>query len=409
MNDVNISQLSSIEGVLHTLWRVYQPQAVVHAGIGRGLGELGFWRGYQPAQVVMIEADVARASGLEPLFAQQPNWYLQNGVLGDGQPQMFYGASHPDESGLYPVTNLNRLWPNLRQTSAAALPTVALDELAVGNRCCCVVDFLPTAAVLAGAKQTLGQVSLLVMRVRLDGSGCEADVVVLSQSLAVFGLSLVAIWESNHPAIGYGVWVRESVPKAEVVALQLTMSEYENRIQVLSHNICERQNDINNSQQQLTAAKLLNETQAHHLVIAHAERDQAKRDAAAQLQALEQQLAEVKKANEAQALELSRANEMIHAERDQAKRDAAAQLQALEQQLAEAKSMAEVHLSELVAVKAEAERYQVERETIAQEYQQLKVKWEETQYRQRLIEEEMIKAEAQLELIKDVLLREPGL
>lgn len=362
VNDVNISQLSSIEGVLHTLWRVYQPQAVVHAGIGRGLGELGFWRGYQPAQVVMIEADVARASGLEPLFAQQPNWYLQNGVLGDGQPQIFYGASHPDESGLYPVTNLNRLWPNLRQTSAAALPTVALDELAVGNRCCCVVDFLPTAAVLAGAKQTLGQVSLLVMRVRLDGSGCEADVVTLSQSLAVFGLSLVAIWESNHPAIGYGVWVRESVPKAEVVALHLTMSEYENRIQLLSHDICEKQNDINNSQQQLTAAKLLNETQAHHLVIAHAERDQAKRDAAVQLQ-----------------------------------------------QLAEAKSMAEVHLSELVAVKAEAERYQVERETMAQEYQQLKVKWEETQYRQRLIEEEMIKAEAQLELIKDVLLREPGL
>jgi hypothetical protein len=39
----------------------------------------------------------------------------------------------------------------------------------------------------------------------------------------------------------------------------------------------------------------------------------------------------------------------------------------------------------------------------------LKAQYSESDARQRLLNDEMIKAEAQLELIKDVLLREPGL
>ena len=57
MSYLNISQLSSVQGVLHTLWQAYQPEAVIHAGIGRGVGELVFWREYQPAQVVMVDAE----------------------------------------------------------------------------------------------------------------------------------------------------------------------------------------------------------------------------------------------------------------------------------------------------------------------------------------------------------------
>ena len=44
-----------------------------------------------------------------------------------------------------------------------------------------------------------------------------------------------------------------------------------------------------------------------------------------------------------------------------------------------------------------------------QRIQQFEAQTQENTYRQQLQQEEMIKAEAQIELIKDLLLREPGL
>jgi hypothetical protein len=47
--------------------------------------------------------------------------------------------------------------------------------------------------------------------------------------------------------------------------------------------------------------------------------------------------------------------------------------------------------------------------SLQQRIQQLEADTQQTQYRHQLQHEEMIKAEAQIELIKDLLLREPGL
>ncbi len=48
-------------------------------------------------------------------------------------------------------------------------------------------------------------------------------------------------------------------------------------------------------------------------------------------------------------------------------------------------------------------------EDARQQIQQLEQEASESLHRQQLLHEELIKAEAQIELIKDLLLREPGL
>ena len=52
---------------------------------------------------------------------------------------------------------------------------------------------------------------------------------------------------------------------------------------------------------------------------------------------------------------------------------------------------------------------QQEATTLQQRNQQLEIDNQENTLRQQLLQEELIKAEAQIELIKDLLLREPGL
>lgn len=405
MSYLNISQLSSVQGVLHTLWQAYQPEAVIHAGIGRGVGELVFWREYQPAQVVMVDAETDRCQWLAAALAQHPNWAMQQCVLADGQAQTFYRASHPDESGLYPLTALDAIWPNLRQASAEVVETVSLDELASScqltlNACCCVLDFLPTAAVLAGAAQVLAEARLCVVRVRLDEASGSAGVAAVSEQLASFGLGLVGVWESNHPSVGYGVWVRQvGVFQAREAALRLAVVGYEQAIQVA-------RDEAGRWQAQLLQAEQQHQIQTTALTLAL---EQAKAELEQLKHESEAKLLQVKQQYRAQIADLTLAAEQAKAEAEQLKRDSDGRLLQVQQALAEAKSVADCASSEMAAVKAEAEGYRAERDAMAQELQQLKEKWQETQYRQQLIEEEMIKAEAQLELIKDVLLREPGL
>ncbi len=412
MSYLNISQLSSVQGVLHTLWQAYQPEAVIHAGIGRGVGELVFWREYQPAQVVMVDAETDRCQWLAAALAQHPNWAMQQCVLADGQAQTFYRASHPDESGLYPLTALDAIWPNLRQASAEVVETVSLDELASScqltlNACCCVLDFLPTAAVLAGAAQVLAEARLCVVRVRLDEVSGSAGVAAVSEQLASFGLGLVGVWESNHPSVGYGVWVRQvGVFQAREAALRLAVVGYEQAIQVA-------RDEAGRWQAQLLQAEQQHQIQTTALTLAleraKAEAEQLQHSWESKLLQAEQRLVQTEYDHQTQTTALMLAAEQAKAEAEQLKRDSDGRLLQVQQALAEAKSVADCASSEMAAVKAEAEGYRAERDAMAQELQQLKEKWQETQYRQQLIEEEMIKAEAQLELIKDVLLREPEL
>lgn len=71
------------------------------------------------------------------------------------------------------------------------------------------------------------------------------------------------------------------------------------------------------------------------------------------------------------------------------------------------------YIAQLEKIKAEADKIATERqqqlEKAQTRVQQLESELNETAARQRLFQEEMVKAEGQIELIKDLLLREPGL
>ncbi|MCL4555562.1 MAG: hypothetical protein M1572_01550, partial [Gammaproteobacteria bacterium] len=159
--------------MLSVLWQLLQPQAMVHLGMGRGLGVTNFWLSLpQVPNALIVEADNARCESLAEKLLAYPQVVCQTAVVADGSEADFFYTSHPDENGLYPSENLVSLWPQLRFTSRAKVATVSLDALVRETMAkasyAVIIDMLPTAALWNGAVNTLASTRLLLVRVRLD-------------------------------------------------------------------------------------------------------------------------------------------------------------------------------------------------------------------------------------------------
>ena len=157
------------------------------------------------------------------------------------------------------------------------------------------------------------------------------------------------------------------------------------------------------------------QTQLQALTQAKAELDKTAQERQAQVEALSQGKAAAEKAAAERAAQIE---QLTKARDDQAKLAAErqAQLQALTQAKTDLEKDSEerqAQLDALTRAKVEAERTTRERQARLTEQQrrllELERECKEATKRQQLLYEELIKAEAQIDLIKDVALREPGL
>ncbi len=419
---------------------LFSPDAVVHLGAGTGQGPLHQWRQWQVPQSLVVDAQGGRMAWVKDWAAQSPGRYSKVVTIGaEGPKASFNVASNPNESGLIDPENLTGLWSNLKRVESIAAECVGLDsllaqadvaELQTSKTLWLLVDFFCPAAFWAGANDTLSKTSVLVLRqskAGLVGVESRSD---CDKRLQTRGFMRAADLESNHPQVVHSVYFRNLTTG---IQLALAQRDQETKAKAELAGKLEEEGKARAALQQEKAV-LLQEKTALTQDKAALEKEKA---------ALTQEAAALKTA---QATE-TQAKEQALAQRDQetkAKAELAGKLEEESKARAALQQEKAVLLQEKTALtqdKAalEKEKAALTQETAALEQQKSKITKEavtlkesidlqtketasiqlrcrdlestnsDLEARQQLMHEELVKAEAQIELIKDLILRETGL
>lgn len=452
------------------LQQLLPPTSAIVVGVNRLNPVWLSWPRLSHDRVLLIDAQADRLQAVHQHLQQTRGWRTIEAVLDSTDATApFHAMNHAGESGLLPDSTLQQLWPNIRSLHSATRPTQQLDTLLAGDPGLSalgeeaagwlIVDCLPALRVLRGAAQHLQRCAVVAARV-LVGRAAEAGIqdatlAELQSALTPLGFRHALSLEETHPDIVTAIFVRDggSVP-SEAIA------ERDAAVQARDQAIADRD----------AATQARDQALADRDAAIHA-RDQALADRDAAIQARDQALAErdalqdqvAPLQNEAAALseqlkDLTHAWEMeIQAKTDaiaardgerkatteamKARELALTQLQAKEAELsALTKEKAELVAARDEAVKA-LEAAIVERDAVLADHeaalksaeksiqqltlerdearqqladqsermQQLEAENAEAHRRHQLMQDEMVKAEAQIELIKDLLLREQGL
>lgn len=208
------------ENIVASLRQIMPPTALIDVGIGRGVGPMHQWRGWNVPSAFLIDAESSLLAWTEPLATTHPKWRIQVATLAetDGHAP-YYHASNPAEGGLVPTSKLAALWPNLREKEQSQRATTRLDTLLArdgglpeGAGWWLLVDCLPALRVLQGATDTLENCSVLWLRTLLQPlfeSEAGTTLKELQTFLVPLGFRCVQVTEGNHPALGDALFVRD--------------------------------------------------------------------------------------------------------------------------------------------------------------------------------------------------------
>jgi len=369
--------------VAQVLRALYPPSLLVHVGWGNGLGEINQWTQWSVPYACVIESEDGKLAACQEQIKPQAGWQTIHATL-SAQPRelSYHFASNPSESGLLPPAQLRSVWPHLHTLNAQPVLTTTLDLLwlqvilpsiesdQLGNTWL-IIDCLPSSEILAGAMQVLEHSQVICVR------NLAQDRELLTRQLNQAGWLEVAWVETNHPAIGYTWYTRNpALFMAERDALVQAQAQLKDQ---LSQGAGER----TQLQQQLEAANKAHEEHKAH----KAQQDQAQAE-------LQSQLA---KAGEAQKALM-------------AERDALAKAKEAETQAKEAETTAKNKaMNERDALAKEKHAGIAKNKELLERQQQLESANQDLQSRQYYFQEELVKAEAQIDLIKDLLLRDQSL
>ncbi len=360
---------------LQCLLRLVPPSGLVHVGAGGG-SALPYPFASMP-RLLAVEAEAAPHASLQAQLKNHAHCQVVQAVVAD-EPGIanYYTQSQSNENGLCPPANLRALWPNIKAVRTEQLPTTTLQILldqAPGGASAfnwAVIDCLPAGDVVRGAGTLPGTWDVVVVRTlndaasATDSAAYALSLQALTQQLSAFGLEFVAMAEENHPRMVRALFVRNSAQELEHKNAKL-IADYDQLARATAELTAQRDTET-----------------------------QAKLEALAQRDSLAQEKLKLI----ADYDQLTRARDQLSLEREAISNE--------RNQLATAKDeqtlLATQRQQALTAAQQEATSLQ-------QRIQQLEAEAQQTNYRQQLQQEEMIKAEAQIELIKDLLLREPGL
>jgi len=472
---ITMSQISALQALpiaspqatvacLEMARQLATPQAIIHIGAGLGHGPLSHWLNWPVAHARVIDSDAKRLEWLPARAAQQANstdWLALAGVIAerDGERELHH-ASNAAEDGLLPASALVGLWPNLRPMSSSHQQAQRLDTLLSSHpiplqpgegTTWLIIECLPALCVLRGATQTLENVSVICLRSVLDPARLdvpEASLEAAVDFLNALGFRCAHIGETNHPAIGEALFLRdETAPlKAECTTLQMAKTDAEQLASQLQSQI----DTLSQEKADLTTERDAHAQERAELTQARDEQEKLATERQAQIEALQkaktsaEQLASQHQGRidtltkdkadlttERDTLAQERADlTQAHDEHAKLATERQAQIEAVQKAKADTEQLEKQREGEIGVLTQEntkltaahdaltkektaliAERDALKKETtvISSQCETLQQAIAEGQHRQRLLEEEMIKAEAQLELIKDVLLREPGL
>lgn len=453
--------LEAAQLVLSMARALFVPDSVVHLGAGTGQGPLHQWRQWPVKQSLLVDSQANRMAWAKEWAEQSPSHYVKVATLGvEKTKTSFQIASNQNESGLVDIEKLTGLWPNLKRVETLELDSIGLDRLLeetdsgvflLSSKIWLLVDFFCSAEFWSVASATLSKSSVLVIRQsQISLEGVES-IAACDKRLAALGFIRAADLESNHPQVIHGVYLRNLSTEVQQ-ALSLSNQEAKAKNELALK--LEEESKVRAALAQEKAA-LLEEKATLVQDKAALEKEKAalleeKKVLAQDKAGLIQEATVLKAAKESEA----KAKEQALAQRDQeakAKNDLALRLDqeskacaTLAQEktvlvqektvlvqdmakLSQDKGTLEKEKARLIQEAAEFEQQKakltketmalkVSLETQAKEFSATQLRCQELESinqnlenRQQLLHEELVKAEAQIELIKDLLLRESGI
>ena len=404
--------------------QVLTPQeGIVYVGAGTGLSLLSYIND-SVKSVILIEAEKSYFTRLEQLVNLHDNWTFLYAIVGSkAENSTFYHLSNIAESSLVAPEYLNNIWRNLKILEERTVAISPLDEvldkavLDSKNFNWLVIDCLPALPILQGAGQYNSSWEVISARVIVDESICAEQGATkreVDNYLSLLGYRCVSVEEERQPAIAKALYVRDwrylekqIAEQAKAVSelqgqntqlsQQLTQAkaEQEKQIAEQAKAVSDLRDQNTQLSQQLTQAKAEQEKQI-------AEQAKAVSDLRDQNTQLSQQLIQAKAEQEKQIAEQAKAMSDLQGQNTQ-----------LSQQLTQAKAEQEKQSAEQAKavsnLQTQKERLNEERDEAKKRVRLLEIQNVDLTTRQTLLQDEIIRAEAQIDLIKDVLLREPGL
>lgn len=427
--------LSTLREVLA---RVFPMEGVIVVGVGRDQGLTDFG---SAASMLLIDARAECVEALQKQSSDAPNCTAVQAVIAAQTGSVaFHTASKPDESGLIAPETLRPLWRNLtthttEEVEASTLPDlVARLELAADFRCSwLVVDCLPALPVLEGTGPLIDDVEVLELRCVLDEDIAPGQGVSLGSArhwLEPLGFRLVQETEESHPQLVKALFCRDlrklggriGMLEQTIAELRANNDEYVRVHAKERATLSGEREGLVKENQTLTAER-------DTLAEAKAAADQLAAEREAQVEVLTAERLQLSAARDALTKEraaltaerdgLVRENQTLCAERDtltQAKASAEklaaerqAQVEALTVERRQITAARDALTKDKAALTVECDSLAEEKRTLITERDALKRTIPEGQRRQLQLEEELARARAQIEVIEDLLLREPRL
>jgi hypothetical protein len=399
-------QTRTMDTAMHMLGKVAPPDALIHIGAGTGHGPLHQWQNWPLELAVLIDGDSEKLAWAKAKGSQE-TWHVLGQVVGPQTgSQTWYKASISRESGLLAPEKLNDLWPNLstRKQEEVTAKSLAdcLEQTPFSKVTGCVwtiLDCLPALPLLQGAENILAHCQVIAARVLLppqdESDRQDASLNYLEAWLEARGFQCVQTVETLHPDLGYCFFARNWPEETRIRTRERDAKAKE------AADTHKQLDELGQAKGQLEK-DLGARTKERDAKAKQVQELTGERDAKAkQIQELTKE--RDAKAKEAQDLTKERDAQSKQVQDLTKQRDAKAkEAQDRQEQLKKVQTEKDNALSRI-------KELEQQKSDAVQKYQHQEQQSREDAYRQSQLQEELTRAEAQIELIKDLLLREQGL
>ena len=220
----------SLQSWVDHLRAIFPITAIVHVGVGSG-HILTHYAEWGVSCALLIEAEETLFQQLASATQMQEGLIAHKALISDKEcSKTFFLASNPNEHGVIKPENFTDLWRNLKTQEERQIDSKTLESVLNSQNTLaapvnwCVIDCLPALQVLQGTGKFIEGLEVIITRAILKEERCseigasknELDIFLASQ-----GFYCIALEEERQPALGSLVYIRNWKNKYRVTNVQL--------------------------------------------------------------------------------------------------------------------------------------------------------------------------------------------
>lgn len=399
----------TLQSWLDHLRTLYPVKGLVHVGAGSG-HTADRYAEWDVPSAVFIEAEEMLHEKFVASINGRRGWSVHHALLSsEAGPRTFYLASNPSESGLVSPDDLTFLWRNLKTEEKRELNATTLADLLASSGAgiinWAVIDCIPALPVIQGAGQQLEAWDVIVVRAMLEKNRLRENGVSkpeLDDFLAGYGYRAVAWEEELQPLLAAVLYVRDW--KNCCSSIHAGLADAINQCDRQEKQLTTFQGQLDELEKARTEALKQIEEYKSRLGVAGEEKKKLEETVKKQEKLGDEQKRQIEKlttAHSIQEKQLTTFQEQLD-ELEKARTEALKQIEELTKVRQEQVDLAANRQAEIVKLKAALQEAETGKK-------QLQSQVNELMERQQMMNEELVKAEGQIDLIKDLFLREEGL